>query len=242
MMPISSFCKHFLTFSFLLLCILSCSRQREHVAPAIKDSDSLSMMVSYGVNTLISDSGVMKYRIVTECWEVNDKRNPPRWSFEKGIFMQQFDSTFQIAAVISADTAWYYNVNQLWELRGRVTVRNNAGLVFNSEELFWDQRQHELYSNHYFRLFTPERQLEGIRFRSDEYMTNYQVVTAKGVVPSGDLMEEPAPPPAADASNDSVTTVTLKPHAMPVAHPKSIMTRQDSLARQQILRSREKNN
>ena len=49
---------------------------KEHTAPAIHDRDSVSMMTSYGVNTLISDSGIIKYRIVTERWDVNIVRNP----------------------------------------------------------------------------------------------------------------------------------------------------------------------
>ena len=45
--------------------MVSCSEEREHTAPAIHDRDSVPVMTTYGVNTLISDSGVIKYRIVT---------------------------------------------------------------------------------------------------------------------------------------------------------------------------------
>lgn len=232
---------HITLLCFCACIIWSCSdKQKEHLAPAIGEKDSVPTMMSYGVNTLISDSGVMKYRIVTERWEVNEKTTPPRWAFEKGILLQQYDSVFQVAAVITADTAWYYNMTQLWELRGRVNIRSASGMVFDSEELFWDQRAHELYSNEYSRLFTPERQLEGTCFRSDEYMTNYSISTAKGAVPYGDMMDEPAPPPSNDAANDSNVTVSLKPHAAPKARPKSAITKSDSLARKQILLSRKK--
>lgn len=63
--------------------LASCEGQKEHTAPAVHDRDSASMMISYGVNTLISDSGVIKYRIVTERWEVNTVRNPSRWILRK---------------------------------------------------------------------------------------------------------------------------------------------------------------
>ena len=39
------------------LFFISCTEQKEHTAPAINDRDSVSMMTSYGINTLISDSG-----------------------------------------------------------------------------------------------------------------------------------------------------------------------------------------
>ena len=76
--------------SFIIL-FAACSEQKAHTAPAIHDRDSVSMMTSYGVNTLISDSGVIKYKIVAERWDVNTVRQPSRWTFEKGIFMEQFD-------------------------------------------------------------------------------------------------------------------------------------------------------
>lgn len=215
---------HAVLCAAFVLFIAGCNDAKEHIAPEIKDSDSASTMISYGVNTLISDSGVMKYRIVAEQWEVNEVKNPPRWTFEKGIFFQQFDSVFHIAATISADTAWFYNMQQLWELRGRVTLRTVTGTVFTSEELFWDQRKHELYSNKYSRLFTPERQLEGTEFRSDEYMTNYYVKNSIGAFPTGDVMEdEPAPPPSPAVTNDSAVVVTGPTRPAPMARPKSIL-------------------
>ena len=123
----------------IMLCIValaSCEEQKEHTAPAIHDRDSVSMMTSYGVNTLISDSGVIKYRIVTERWEVNTVRNPSRWIFEKGVFFEQFDEKFHVQSYIQADTAYYYDQKKLWELRSRVSVLTKDGLKFNSEQLF----------------------------------------------------------------------------------------------------------
>ena len=87
--------------------LLACEDQHEHTAPAIHARDSVAVMVSYGVNTLISDSGIAKYRIVTEQWDVNTNLNPSRWLFNKGIFLQQFDEKFHVQAYIQCDTAYY---------------------------------------------------------------------------------------------------------------------------------------
>lgn len=158
----------------------SCDDVVEHTAPAVNPKDSASMMVSYGVNTLISDSGIMRYRIVSEVWEVNQVRNPSRWIFEKGLFLEQFDEKFHIEAYIQSDTAYYYDQKKLWELRGRVRVRTKDGLRFTSEELFWDQLRHEFYSNRFSHVVTPEREMQGSYFRSDERMTRYMVSNSKG--------------------------------------------------------------
>lgn len=167
--------------------LASCEGQKEHTTPAVHDRDSASMMISYGVNTLISDSGVIKYRIVTERWEVNTVRNPSRWIFEKGLFFEQFDEKFHVQSYIQCDTAYYYDQKKLWELRSRVSILTKDGLRFTSQQLFWDQASHELYSNVPSRLVTPDRTLEGTYFRSDERMTRYFVSNSRGSFEKTDI-------------------------------------------------------
>lgn len=170
-----------------MLLLGSCEERKEHTAPAIHDRDSVSMMTSYGVNTLISDSGVIKYKIVTECWDVNTIKQPTRWTFERGIFLEQFDEKFHVEGYINADTAWYYDQLKLWKLRGRVHIRNVNGLVFDSEELYWDGIKHEFYSYCFSRVVTPERTMEGTYFRSDEHMAHYEISNSVGSFQSEDL-------------------------------------------------------
>jgi hypothetical protein len=182
-----------LLFTFPLSLFTSCGEPAEHTAPPIYDRDSASMMVSYGVNTLISDSGVIKYRIVTERWDVNTVREPSRWTFEKGIFFEQFDEKFHVQAYVQADTAWYFDQKKLWHLRGRVRIRNVNGLIYQSEELYWDGMRHELYSNVFSRVTTPERTMEGTYFLSDEQMTHYTVSNSKGSFEREDITGDEKP-------------------------------------------------
>ena len=168
----------------------SCEEQKEHIAPPIYERDSVSVMTTYGVNTLISDSGVIKYKIVTERWDVNTVKNPSCWTFEKGVFFEQFDEKLHVEAYIQADSAWYYDQKKLWHLRGRVRIRNNNGLLYESEELFWDGRRHELYSNVFSKVTTPERSMEGTYFLSDERMTHYTVSNSKGSFERSDMTGE----------------------------------------------------
>ncbi|MBR4920720.1 MAG: LPS export ABC transporter periplasmic protein LptC [Prevotella sp.] len=200
-----------LAFGIWLL-VVACEQPKEHTAPAIHERDSVSMMTTYGVNTLISDSGVIKYRIVTERWDVNTIKNPSRWTFERGVFLEQYDNQFHVEGYVFADTAWYYDQLKLWELRGRVRIRNLNGLVFRSEELFWDGMNHEYYSHKYSRLVTPERELEGTYFRSDEHMRHYVVTNSTGSFQSSDLEpEEEEPAKENDKNKNAADTAKQKP-------------------------------
>jgi hypothetical protein len=122
--------------------------------------------------------------------------------------MEQFDQSFHIEGYIQADSAWYYDQKKLWELRGRVSVRNVNGLVFNSEELWWDGIKHEFYSYQFSRLVTPERTLEGTYFRSDEYMTHYEVRNSVGSFQSEDMESDNQQSPTVSQSAASQQPVT----------------------------------
>ena len=85
---------HLFCNSCFLFHIFFCPRAIKSIlnpAPAIYDRDSVPIMTTYGVNTLISDSGIIKYRIIAEEWEVNEVKHPSRWTFNKGILLTQFD-------------------------------------------------------------------------------------------------------------------------------------------------------
>lgn len=213
----------FLIFHFSFF-ISSCTEQQEHTARAVNPEDSASVMVSYGVNTLISDSGVIKYRIVSERWEVNTVRQPSRWEFMKGIFFEQFDEQFHVQGYIQADTAWYFDQQRLWKLRGRVNMRNVNGLIYTSEELYWDGMRHEFYSTVFSRIVTPERTMEGSYFRSDEKMDHYLVTNSKGSFIASDFDPEPEPADTATVVTVSTTTGPAPATTTPTPTPTTVST------------------
>ena len=137
-------------------------------------------MTTYGVNTLISDSGVIKYRITAEEWEVNEVKNPSRWTFNKGLLLTQFDLKKHVLGFIQCDTAIYYDKERRWELHGHVQIVTEKKVEFYSRELFWDERNHQIWSRKFSRIKTPDKVLEGDWFKSDEQMTVYEIRRTKG--------------------------------------------------------------
>ena len=137
----------------------------------------------------------------------------------KGIFLEQFDDKFHVEGYIQADTAWYYDQKRLWHLRGRVRIRNVNGLIFTSEELFWDGIRHELYSNVFSKVVTPERTMQGTYFRSDERMTHYFVSNSKGSFMPDDMMggnednKDKKPTEPADTTPAPPSRLPATPHA-----------------------------
>lgn len=190
---------HTVSLLLLLLTFFGCASEVEHLAPPIPAKDSLLFMHSMGINTFISDSGVMRYHMVVEEWDIYNGVNgeQPTWKFLKGMLMERFDEKFHVDLFVQSDTA-YLHRQQLWELRGRVVVRNINGDVFRTEELFWDLNTHEMWNHQYMHITTPERELEGTEFRSNEQMTRYSVYNSTGIFPVSETENEPSQPSQPD--------------------------------------------
>ena len=187
----------------------ACEEAQEHTAPPIYDRDSVSMMVSYGVNTLISDSGIIRYKLISEDWFMYDKKDPTYWAFEKGFFMEKFDENFHVEAFINCDTAYYYDQRHLWELRSRVFIKNTKGETFKTTLLYWDQNIHEFYSPAYMEIIGETQSLRGTNFRSNEQMTQYSIHMSSGAFPF-DEGEEPQPEPQPEPDTLQTNTQQAK--------------------------------
>jgi len=184
----------------LLFSLQSCQNDDGHHGPDIGERDSLPFLVSKGVSQLISDSGIIRYKIISEDWFIYDKTPVTYWSFEKGLFLEKFDESFHVDAFISCDTAYFFDQQKLWELRGRVFLKNLKGETFRTSLLYWDQSKHEIYSDRYMEI-EGEQSLSGYDFRSDESMTNYRIHNSKGAFPFSEENTAPHPEEEPDGTD-----------------------------------------
>ena len=86
------------------------------------------------------------------------------------------------------------------------------GLRYFSEQLFWDQSNHEIYSHVYSRIVTPERTLQGSYFRSDEKMTRYNIYNTKGSFEKGDFGNKDTGTNALPDTSQQVMRPPTNPH------------------------------
>ena len=165
----------------MLLLFTSCGGKEKKLGEAITERDSLPSMATMDVVTYISDSGVTRYRMDADEWLVYDRKKPSYWAFEKGVYLEQFDSVFNVDASIKADTAYYYDKQKLWKLMGHVDIKNRKGERFNTELLYWNQATEKVYSDRFIRIEQPDRIITGYGFDSNQQMTNYQIRNMGGV-------------------------------------------------------------
>lgn len=165
----------------MLVLFSSCSGRKKELGAAITERDSLPVMDTRGVVTLVSDSGVIRYRVNAEEWKVYDRKSPSYWSFEKGVYVEKFDSLFQVEASIKADTAYYYDKQKLWKLISNVHIQNLKGEKFDTELLFWDQNKQKVYSDKEVRIEQPDQIIYAVGFESNEQLTKYTFFKTNGI-------------------------------------------------------------
>ena len=170
-----------ITTIVMLLLFTSCGSKTTQIGDAIVERDSLPSMETLDVETFVSDSGVIRYRIAADEWLVYDKKRPSYWAFEKGMYLEQFDSVHHVEASIKADTAYYYDKQKLWKLIGNVDIENRKGEKFNTELLYWNQATERIYSDKFIRIEQPDRIVTGHGFDSNQQMTAWEIHNMEGI-------------------------------------------------------------
>ena len=167
----------------MLFLLSACGRKKSPVTDAITNRDSVPVMTTRNVSTYISDSGVVRYKIIADEWRVYDRLDPTRWTFEEGIYLEKFNNDLSIEATIVADTAYYYDQQELWELRGNVHIENEQDEQFDTQLLYWNQKTKKVYSDLYIRIRQQKRIITGIGFTSNQEFTNYTIKQTQGIFP-----------------------------------------------------------
>lgn len=170
----------------VLLCasVFACQKKGVKLqAEAVLDRKLMPVLEAKEVSTLISDSGIIRYRIEAAKWLVYDKADTPYWEFPEGVYLEKFNQSQQADASVKADYAHYNETEQRWTLRGNVKALNLEGETFESPLLFWDQKEKTVYSDSSIVITRKNSIVKGVGFRSNQTMTEYTIMNPTGVFP-----------------------------------------------------------
>lgn len=161
----------------------SCGNSQTETVAGSFDPENFATMTSTQVSTLISDSGITRYRIDTPLWLMFDQASEPRWTFPEGMHLEKYDNFFRIDATVDCDSATYFKEKQIWRLDGYVDITNMANEKFLTQQLFWDQKNQKIYSDSFIHIERADRIIEGYGFVSNDKLTQYHVVNVSGIFP-----------------------------------------------------------
>ena len=161
----------------------SCKDEVKSVVEHATDPDKVSTMCTHTVQTIISEDGVTRYRITTDTWEMYEEAREPHWIFPKGVLAEEMDSAFHIVSSIKCDSAYYDKNKQLWDLHGNVRITNTTGDVILTDQLFWNQIEHKLYSDAFIHVEKQGRVVEGYGYESNEQFSTYTLNKVEAIFP-----------------------------------------------------------
>jgi LPS export ABC transporter protein LptC len=160
--------------------LFACSNENTISTVSLEDAGVLPSIHGEKIRALISDSGVTRYRLITEIWDIYSNIPEPHWFFPERIHLEILDSLFQMETYVEADTAYFHEKKELWQLKGNVHVQNLKGEKFTTSELFWNQQEsanslQSIYSDSLVYIETDSCFVTSRGIRANQSMTKYHL-------------------------------------------------------------------
>lgn len=196
----------------LLLFMASCGKENKEVVEVTFDPENTYTLRTTDVSSLISDSGITRYRMNAKEWLVFGKAKEPYSYFPQGVYVEKFDSLFNVEASVKADTAYYWDKKGLYKLIGHVGILSQEGKKLNTSILYFDQKEDLIYTDEYFELEEGDKIITGIGFKSNQNMTKYKIFNSQGTFPVSDTARDTSR--VNTATGDSVAVNIAKPDSI----------------------------
>ena len=195
-------------FCTLLLSLGACSKKKVEVKNLAVNPDSLYTARMVALNTLISDSGLIRYRMTAPELLIYERNDRNEWVFPRGLVLRPYDLKSGSQVFIKADSAIRRPLKEEWELIGHVLVQGPDGQRLKTKRLFWLRAEKRLYSDDTTYFLTQGKELRGSHFNAKDDLSWYEIYDNKGAF---DYDENKATSPTAPAA-PRADTLKQAPH------------------------------
>lgn len=165
----------------LFLLLTGCGNKDEKLKELTRGPSS-ALMSAKQIDVLFSESGHLQAR-VTAPLANRFSGDYPYLEFPKGFTASLFDSLKQVETTITADYGKRIEQTGIMEAKGNVVVRNERKREqLNTELLFWDEKNHLIYSKVPVKITTPGKVLFGDGLESNESFSEYTILRPRGMM------------------------------------------------------------
>ncbi len=168
---------------FICLCIFAgCHEEAKNDNSEAIDLSQIPEMTTRDVSMLVSDSGTIRYLTTAPIWyRYNLDPSNRYWYFPEGIQLDQLNDDKKSVAHIQSDTAYNYETKKLWHLIKNVNISNIKGERFFTQDLYWDLRNKQVYSDSFIHIERNQDVIEGYGFKSNDSFTEYEIRQTTGI-------------------------------------------------------------
>lgn len=163
------------TASAVAFVVYSC-KSKISIADAI-DLTSTPTQVVDSMNIVQTKNGVLQMRVESEVMERYQEDTLSYEVFPKGINVYGYNEEGELESTIRADEARHdkgKNADEeVWKAYGNVVIKNIVKQeTMETDTLYWDRGKHEIWTDCYIRMYSPDGFVQGYGMRSDERARN----------------------------------------------------------------------
>ena len=181
MIKVITLCIKFFITLLLAALLFSCGNEIKEVQDFLAEKN-LPIGVTQGVHLIHTDSGRVKTKLITPLMnDFSNRKEHPYQEFPEGLEVTTYDIMGD-SVTLTGNYAKTYGKTLISEVKGNVVVTNhkdNSRLF--TEQLFWDQKAHYIYTEQTFRLYRVMDTLKGSGFESNEDLTKRITNNLSGV-------------------------------------------------------------
>lgn len=161
---------------------LACENNIKEVQDFLADKN-LPIGVAKNVNLIHTDSGKIKTRLMTPLLhDYANREAHPYQEFPEGIQIVNFEKNGD-SITLTADYARSFTKTAISEVKGNVVIINHKDRSrLYTEQLYWDQNTHYIYTDSDFTLYKNKDTVKGRGFESNEDLTKWSARNISGTV------------------------------------------------------------
>lgn len=133
------------------------------------------------VTSYLSQGGRMKAKLTAPLM-LRFFDSVPRVEFPNSLHVDFYNDSMQIESYLDAKKAWYYEQQSRIVLTDSVVVIRIDGDTLKTEELYWEQNLHKLYTTKDVEIRQKTKTIFGKGFESDEQLKNFTLDSITGVL------------------------------------------------------------
>ncbi|HBI81322.1 MAG TPA: LPS export ABC transporter periplasmic protein LptC [Bacteroidales bacterium] len=124
----------------------SCKGDSEAIV-YLSDIKKTPGVTAYNSEVIYTEEGKVALKVLTPETVYYQFADEPHTVFPKGITVYTYDNELKQESSLTANYAIYYEKKMLWQAKNNVVAKNRKGEQLYTEELYWDQNKHIIYTN-----------------------------------------------------------------------------------------------
>lgn len=139
------------------------------------DQENLPGITAYNSEVFYTENGKVKIKVIAPLTVYYQFAKEPYTEFPQGITVYTYDDSLKLKSTLTAKYAIYYEKKQLWKAQNNIVAQNIKGEVLNTEELYWDQKKHLIYTDVNVKIKSTMGVIYGKGMVSDESFYSWEV-------------------------------------------------------------------